>query len=126
MGCGVPDVNFGPTDAAATPDAREAATIDTGTDQESEADALEDGGSDGPGDAADAMDAPQEATDYCTGGMSPPPPAPYKCCGGNTGVVCSGSCNMPSCNQCTATGPCTWPNVCCTTGNSGVCKDGGC
>ncbi|HTQ45478.1 MAG TPA: hypothetical protein VMI75_22120 [Polyangiaceae bacterium] len=108
--CGVPEVSF--SDDGGQRDAR----LDTGIDVAQDATSMADGEGGPPGDAGDAgTDAPI----YCMDGGGPPdasPDASYTCC--PSGAVCSGTCKSQACNHC---GTCTWPSVCCPSGNNGKC-----
>jgi len=117
-GCGVPDVSF--TDGGVS---RDVAVIDTSVDVEQDASSPADGegGSTDAGDAGDASDARTQGPTYCKGDAGPPD-ASYTCC--PSGAVCSGSCKPQACTHC---GTCTWPSVCCPSGNNATCTppDGG-
>jgi hypothetical protein len=123
MGCGVPSVSF--ADAGSSRDATRDSPQGDGPNEaqsgDAEADAENEASAEGGG--SDAGDAGTDAPDYCRDDAGAP--GGFKCCMGVTGVVCgSNMCNNTTCMQC-ATINCSWPNVCCSSGNTATCKPAG-
>jgi hypothetical protein len=112
-GCGVPAVTF--VDADASNDA--GAT--TGSDAGPDGDVAADAGADARQTEAGSDGSEGGAGDYCVGPDGGVPPPGLACCPGGQGEACAGACMLKACRACE---PCTWPNVCCTTGANGVCK----
>jgi len=115
VGCSVPAVSFYPDDATSNPDT-------SGADGDDAADASIDSDASTAADAdtGAVSDAPYDGPAYCTPDGAPAP-AGTKCCDvdAEPGVVCSGTCNAPSCAACAG---CALPNICCSKGAHGTCE----